>query len=194
MMGSSLNMDKYTWGWPVQLAEAFQDTCREHDNQFIRDVARFLGISPVDIRHRIFGSRGVNVSLTVENGAFFAGELCPVMCLKESLWIRCQEQCIVNGRCYEHRKSHGPFYTDARFLALPVRKPLRHEGVVYWVAEDGSAVNSEGALMPFQVDLKHRLVYIPNGPSGTLRAESSQTESGATESQPSSSCETEEDD
>jgi len=163
-------MDKYTVLWPIQLAEAFQDTCREHDNQFIKDVARFLGISPVDIRRRIFG-RGVNVALTVENGPYFAGDTCPVMCLKESLWIRCQEQSITNGRCFDHRKSHGPFYTDARFQAMSVRKPVRHEGVVYWVAEDGSALNSEGARMPFQVDLKHIVVYIPNGSDCALPTE-----------------------
>lgn len=160
---------------PVGLLDHIQTVCARQDQQFITDVARILGLSGAaahDMRRKILGTLGTPTVVCTESNPWWTGTQCPVMIQSPcGMWTRCGSMCESHGKCWQHRKSKKPVYTDPAFAEMETRTPFRYDGELYWVSEkDGSVLDSTGTqTMDFTVNLKSRVVmYTKNTKHGDL--------------------------
>jgi len=147
---------------PAGLWDSLQEICFRHDQRFIQDVSRILGVPAIDIKRKILGTRGVCMVVPEAQGPWWAGGSCPIMERTGFLWKRCCAPIEESGTCYTHREG-GLRFDDEQFQQFMKRVPFRYEGEIYWVADDGTALNTFGMLVnAFTVDLKTRTVIISN--------------------------------
>lgn len=149
---------------PVGLFDHIQTVCARQDQQFITDVARILGLPGAaahDMRRKILGTLGTPTLVCTESNPWWTGTQCPIMIQSPcGMWTRCGSVCESHGKCWQHRKSKKPVYTDPAFAEMESRTPFRYDGELYWVSEkDGSVLDSTGTCrMDFTVNLKSRVV------------------------------------
>ena len=151
---------------PASLWDAVQEICWRQDQKFLFDVSRILKVPAADIKKRILGTRGVLTIIPTECGPWWTGTQCPVMELEcGCMWRRCAAPCEQGDSCWDHRDAKGGLrrYDDPYFTTLPKRRPMRYEGAIYWVADDGNVMNGFGAIMPFRMDLNTKTVMKING-------------------------------
>jgi len=150
---------------PVQLWDSLQETCYRHDNKFIQDISRIIGIPAKDIKRKVFGTRGVLTTVVVEEGPWWVGLQCAVMTQVGYMWRRCGVQCESHGSCWEHRGLAlvGRRFNDVNFKDMPLLTAFNYDGSIYWVAKDGTAYDSCGMPAAITVDLNRRLVYLQDG-------------------------------
>lgn len=150
---------------PAGLWDSLQEICFRKDQQFIQDVSRILGIPAGELKRKILGTRGVPTVIPEATGPWWLSTACPIMEQTGYLWRRCMCPIESNGACWAHREG-GVRFDDAQFVDMPKRVPFRYQGEIYWVAEDGTVLNSIGMRCEeFTVDLKTRTVVISNARS-----------------------------
>jgi hypothetical protein len=135
---------------PAGLWDSLQEICWRQDIRFMEDAARILGVSAVEIKRRLLGTRGVlcGVISTGAGGCAYDGTQCPIMVLHPGeRWERCSEAAEVNGFCWLHRKGKGQRYDSCFFEGFEKRHPFRFEGEIVWVAEDSSVLTGGGKIL-----------------------------------------------
>lgn len=148
---------------PAGLWDGLQEVCFRHDQKFVQDVSRILGIPAIDIKRKILGTRGVPTIIPEAEGPWWIGGSCPIMERTGYLWRRCTAPIEGHGTCWTHLEG-GVRFDDEQFTEIAKRVPFRFEGEVYWVADDGTALNNFGMpVTTFTVDLKTRTVVVSNG-------------------------------
>jgi hypothetical protein len=150
---------------PAILWESLQDICYRHDQKFITDVARILGVPALDLKKKVLGTRGVLTTVLVESGPWWTGLTCAIMERKECLWTRCSSICESGDTCLKHKDVRNGWnirrFDDPYFACLPKRLPMNIEGVVYWVSEKGDVLNGYGVHVPgMRADIKTRSVWL----------------------------------
>jgi hypothetical protein len=160
---------------PVGLLDHIQTVSARQDQQFIIDVARILGLSGAathDMRRKILGTLGTPTLVCTETNPWWVNTQCPIMMKSPcGMWRRCGSTCESHGKCWHHRASKKPVYTDPAFAEMESRTPFRYDGELYWVSEkDGSVLDSTGTTqMDFTVNLKSRVVmYTKNTNNGAM--------------------------
>ena len=142
---------------PAALWESIQDVCYRLDVKFVEDVSRILGIPALELKRRVLGVRGIPTVITVESGAWWTTEQCPVMEKYGSVWRRCCSRIEPAGYCWAHKHfKQGPTrkcFDDEIFKTMAVRKAVRFNGAVYWVSEKGDAVDMRGLPTSLHFDL-----------------------------------------
>jgi len=150
---------------PAGLWDGLQEICFRHDQKFIQDVARILGVPAIEIKRKVLGTRGVACVVPEATGPWWVDGKCPIMERVGYLWRRCTAPIEGHGSCWAHREG-GDRFDDEQFADLERRVPFRYDGEVYWVAENGSALNSFGMpVTAFTVDLKTKNVILSNASS-----------------------------
>ena len=134
---------------PALLWESLQDTCYQHDQKFVADVSRILGIPAAEVKKKVLGTRGVLTNVTVEHGPWWTGLQCAMVERKESLWTRCGSYCDSGDTCMKHRHARHAWnlrrYDDPYFAEMTIRQPIQVDGVVYWVSDAGDACKYTGS-------------------------------------------------
>jgi hypothetical protein len=147
---------------PAGLWDGLQEICFRHDQKFIQDVARILGVPAIELKRKVLGTRGVPVVVPEASGPWWTGGTCPIMERVGYLWRRCAAPIEGHGACCAHREG-GDRFDDEQFVGLERRVPFRYDGEVYWVAEDRTVLNSFGMpVTAFTVDLKTKTVILSN--------------------------------
>jgi len=151
---------------PAGLWDGLQTICFRHDQKFVQDVSRILGIPAIDIKRKVLGTRGVPTIIPESEGPWWIGGCCPIMERTGYLWKRCMAPIEGHGACWGHLEG-GIRFDDEQFSCAEKRVPFRYLGEVYWVSEEkGSVLNSYGMLVEtFTVDLKTRTVVLSNASS-----------------------------
>lgn len=138
---------------PVFLWEALKDTFNEHDQQFLRDVAPFVGVSVAELRKTIFGLRNPLTTVAVNtHAAWWEGTHCPVRIkTDQGIWRLCGEFREAHGYCCRHRgfrptrlsrRVDDPFFSN-----ISKRVPRKWNGEVVWVGPDNSVIDGEGQIL-----------------------------------------------
>lgn len=148
---------------PTCMLDHLQHICARQDQQFIGDVARILGLSADatrELRRKILGVVGTPTIVATESNPWWMGTQCPIMTTaSHGMKIRCGNMCTPNGRCWKHRTSKKPVYTDPEFKDAELRTPFRVDGDVYWIGEDGRVYDTAGNhLKDVKVNLKSRVL------------------------------------
>jgi hypothetical protein len=148
---------------PSLLWESLQEICYRHDQKFVSDISKIIGVPAAELKKRVLGSRGVLTTVTVESGPWWTGMQCEIVERNASLWKRCDSYCDSGSTCVKHkdvrngwniRRIHDPYFAD-----MNKRIPVRIEGDVVWAAEDGSLVDNAGLLIETMTfDLKRKLI------------------------------------
>ena len=155
---------------PAGLWDGLQEICFRHDQRFVQDVARILGVPVIDIKRKVLGTRGVPTIIPEAEGPWWIGGCCPIMERSGYLWKRCMAPMEGHGACWGHIEG-GVRFDDEQFAGIDKRVPFRYLGEVYWVGDNGSVLNSYGMLVSaFTVDLKTRTVVLSNASSSTSSA------------------------
>ena len=143
---------------PHLLLNHIEELVKRHDSQFIRDMSRWLNIPIHDIRSRVFGSKqGVLTPIIHETMPWCAGSQCAMSeCVGGTLWIRCSAMAVENGSCMNHRTVRPSTslmrYDSPELTTLERRRPVRHDGIVYWASKDGDMVDSQGNTVKMTID------------------------------------------
>ena len=137
---------------PLGLWDSLQEVCAQNDRRFIKDVARIIGVDASDIRKRVFGVRGIQTTVAVEDGPWWSAAQCPVMSKQVgSMWQRCTANCSPCGFCWDHRSFRPSdmlkLHTDSYFQTLDKRHPYMYNDEVVWVSEKDGSVMIRGELM-----------------------------------------------
>ena len=149
---------------PALLWDSLQEMCWRHDTKFLSDVAKIIKIPVGDIKKQILGSRGVYTVIPFEHGPWWMNTQCPAMELVGgTMWRRCGGLCEQGDSCWTHRDGRHRRHDDPYFATLPKRRPMRYEGVVYWVDVSGGVMNGFGTVMQFRMDLNTKTVVKTNG-------------------------------
>lgn len=150
---------------PALLWESLQDICYRHDQKFVGDVARILGVPASELKKKVLGTRGVLTTVLVESGPWWTGLTCAIMERKESLWTRCSSLCESGDTCGKHKDIRNGWNIrrcdDPYFATLKQRQPMNIEGVIYWVSEKGDVVNNQGVYVPgIRANVKTKSVWL----------------------------------
>jgi len=132
---------------PRGLWADLEDTIIQQDRQFLTEVARALGLPVGEVLKRCLGS-GTPQAVLV--GDADAGA-CPWWSLHGSLWRPCGRQRLSEtSPCPVHTRSTAASYlgSDPFIKALPIAKPYRYEGSIYWVASPTSVFREDGSVEP----------------------------------------------
>lgn len=148
---------------PSLLWESLQEVCYRHDQRFIFDVSRILGVPAADLKRKILGSRGVLTTVLVEKGPWWTGMQCKIVERTASLWKRCDSYCESGDTCAHHQGVRNGWnirrIDDPYFSEMKTRYPVCIEGDVYWADEAGTLLDSAGLLVKTMTfDLKLKLV------------------------------------
>jgi hypothetical protein len=146
---------------PAALWESLQEICWRQDNKFVEDAARIIGVPASEIKRRVLGTRGVVSAVVSCGGTWYDGAQCPIMIPGAGeMWHRCAEPAEFNGFCGVHKKGRGMKYDNPYFTSLPRRRPMRFEGEVVWVGDDGSILTSSGNILKdVRIDKSNGVAY-----------------------------------
>jgi hypothetical protein len=146
---------------PAALWESLQEICWRHDNKFVEDAARILGVPSSEIKRLVLGNRGTLSAIVTTNSDWYEGQQCPIMTLGiGEMWHRCSEAAEANGYCWTHRKGKGIHYDSPFITSLPQRKPFELEGTLVWVDNDGCVFNNMGMLLKdIRIDIVNGVCY-----------------------------------
>ena len=137
---------------PLGLWDSLQEVCAQNDRRFIKDVARIIGVDASDIRKRVFGVRGIQTTVAVEDGPWWSAAQCPVMTKQVGcMWQRCTANCSPSGFCWDHRTFRPSdflkLHTDSFFQSLDKRHPYMYNDEVVWVSEKDGSVMLHGEFL-----------------------------------------------
>jgi hypothetical protein len=157
-------METHTRRMPVAVHDHIQTICARQDQQFIYDVAKILGIPANEMRRKVLGVLGTPTVVLADASPWWVNTQCPIMKLTDAgMWIRCGNMNEAHGTCWRHRFTKGPLFHEPHFKTMANRVPFRYDNEMYWVAEDGSVLDSTGTIeMEFTVDLKSCTVFTYN--------------------------------
>lgn len=141
---------------PAALWESLQEVCARHDQQFLQEVSRFLGVPVSELKRRVLGTRGVATTVVVQESPWWYGTCCAAMEKKGIFWMRCGAAAEADGQCWAHRRNTTR-YDDHDISSLPTYTSVRIEGQTMWVDKEGRAYNQFGNI------LKDWLIDISNG-------------------------------
>ena len=149
---------------PSYLLESLEEICWRHDNKFIEDISRILGVNSHEMKKKILGVRGTSKTVLCETGSWWMESKCPGMVRnKTGIWFRCNAACESSGLCAKHTiKNPKYLYDDPYFEKIEKRKPFKYNDEVVWVADDGSVMTYSGIL------LKNVSINIHNGVASEL--------------------------
>lgn len=133
---------------PAALWDSLQEICWRHDNKFLDDASRILGIPAIEVKRRVLGVRGAVSAVVSSTGPWYEGTLCAKMVLcPGEMWRRCSETAEQNGYCWQHKRGVPNHFTNTYFESLPKRYPYKLDGEIVWVGEDGSVMNGSGTVL-----------------------------------------------
>jgi hypothetical protein len=146
---------------PAALWESLQEICWRHDNKFLDDASRILGISASEIKRKVLGVRGVVSAVITTDSSWYEGTQCPIMMpTAGEMWRRCVEPAEYNGFCWAHKKGRGMRHDCSYFHSLPKRHPWRFEGELVWVRDDGNVMRESGEeLKDVRIDITNGICY-----------------------------------
>ena len=145
---------------PIGLWDSLQNVCAQNDQRFIKDVARIIGVDASDIRKRVFGVRGIQTTVAVEDGPWWTASQCPVMSKQPgNMWQRCSANCSPSGFCWDHRafrpSRFQKLYTDSCFQTIEKRHPFLFKDDIVWVSEkDGSVMLRGERVVGLTINIK----------------------------------------
>jgi hypothetical protein len=133
---------------PAGLWDSLQTVCFRHDNKFMEDVGRILGVPAAEIRRKVLGVRGAPTTVITLSGPWWEGQQCAMMRKGPGgLWKRCGHMAEGSDTCWKHRRGSTRTrrrHDDPYFVCLKKRKPFRLEGDIVWVSADGSVMTDGG--------------------------------------------------
>ena len=128
---------------PRGLWADMETTIIQQDRQFLTDVATALGLPVAPVLKHCLGS-GASQPVLIGDADT---DRCPWWVQQGYLWRRCPRQRLTDtSPCSVHARSTVDCCFDMK--DIPVAKPYRYEGSIYWVASPTSVFREDGSVEP----------------------------------------------
>jgi hypothetical protein len=139
---------------PAFLWDALKDVFYEQDVAFLKALAPHIQVPLAELKRTLLGARGQLTTIHVGNtDAWWETELCPLRVRDgRGIWRQCGQYCEATGFCRKHRHfwqatADLKHKDDPWFQKVCRRVPVRYEGEIVWVAEDGSVLREDGRVI-----------------------------------------------
>lgn len=128
---------------PRGLWNDLEQSIIKQDRQFLSEVARSLGLPLHEVLRKIGPTASTIPVLWQQNDV--DPMRCPWYTLRGSLWTRCSRYRLVPTLpCCVHERPGSHYKLMSGLKELERARPVRRGGQLFWVRQDGSALDEAG--------------------------------------------------